>query len=295
MSAPRRFEHARLRVKDLGAARAFYTDVMGLVELGDDDGTVYLGAGLDENFDLAIVGGGTGVEHFAMRVDGDEQLERMQQRAQAAGLATERRAGVGPGEVQAVAFDLPSGHAMEFVTVADHRYLEPYRPAVAGRGAMGLIDADHINLSAPDVHGLADFVRDAFGWRYSDLIDLGDSWLAAWTRMGEFHHDVAILHTDDATETLHHLAWNCASIDHLKLCCDRLSEAGIRLEIGVGRHPAGSNIFAYFWDPGGNRMELSTEMAVVGDAAEPRVWRSPKETFDVWGDPIVPDSFRRGS
>ncbi len=295
MSAPRRFEHARLRVPDLGEATAFYADVMGLLELGRADGTVYLGAGLDTNFDLALVEGGTGIEHFALRADGDAQLEGLERALNLAGVATERPGGDGPGELDVVAFALPPGHRMEFVTVADQRYLEPYRPALPGRGAMGLLDADHINLTAPDARGLAEFLRDTLGFRVSDLIELEDgSWLGAWTRMGEFHHDLAVLVDPDPAHTLHHLAWTCASIDHVARCCDRLAEAGTRLEIGIGRHPAGANVFAYFLDPSGNRMELSAEMALVDDAMEARVWSSPRDTFDVWGDPVVPDSFRQG-
>jgi catechol 2,3-dioxygenase len=195
-----------------------------------------------------------------------------------------------------VAFVLPSGHRMEFVTVEDQRYLEPYRPALPGRGAMGLLDADHINLTCPDARGLSEFLRDGLGFRISDVIELDDgSWLGGWTRMGEFHHDLAVLLDPDPAHTLHHVAWSCASIDHLARCCDRLAEAGIRLEIGIGRHPAGANFFAYFLDPSGNRVELSAEMALVNDAMEARVWSSPRDTFDVWGDPVVPDSFRQGT
>jgi catechol 2,3-dioxygenase len=295
MSAPRRFEHARLRVPDVDAATAFYTEVMGLLELGRADRTVYLGAGLDTNYDLALVAGGTGVEHFALRADGDEQLEALERALEAAGVATERHAGEGPGEGETVAFALPSGHRMEFVTVEDQRYLEPYRPAVPGRGAMGLLDADHINLTSPDARGLSEFLRDALGFRISDVIELEDgSWLGGWTRMGEFHHDVAVLLDPDPAHTLHHVAWTCESIDHLARCCDRLAAAGIRLEIGIGRHPAGANFFAYFLDPSGNRVELSAAMALVNDAMEVRVWSSPRDTFDAWGDPVVPDSFRQG-
>jgi catechol 2,3-dioxygenase len=210
-------------------------------------------------------------------------------------LSTERHAGEGPGEIEAVAFELPSGHRMEFVTVEDHRYLEPYRPAFPASG-MRVLDADHINLCSTDVRGLAEFLRDGLRFRHSDLIEApGQGWLGAWTRMGEFHHDVAVLHSDEPADTLHHFAWTCASVDHLKSCCDQLAAAGLALEVGIGRHPAGANVFAYFWDPGGNRIELSAEMALVDAAATPRVWDSPRGTFDMWGDPVVPDSFRRGS
>ena len=203
MSAPRRFEHARLRVPELAAAASFYAEVMGLVELGRANGTVYLGAGLDTNFDLALVEGSTGVEHFALRADGDEQLEALERAVNLAGVSTERHGGEGPGELEVLTFLLPSGHRMEFVTVEDQRYLEPYRPAVEGRGAMGLLDADHINLTCPDARGLSEFLRDALGFRVSDVIELEDgSWLGGWTRMGELHHDLAVLLDPEPAHTL---------------------------------------------------------------------------------------------
>lgn len=298
MSGARRFEHACLLTPDLGAAVSFFVDGMGLRELGREGGVAYLGAGLDENFDLALREGGTGVEHFALRVEGDEELERHERAARDAGLAVERGAGVGPGELERVAVELVSGHRMEFVTVADHGYQEPYRPRGGPLGASAPLDADHISLVTPAVRPLADQLREVFGLRVSDAIALPDGsgdWMAAWTRIGAFHHDVAILVDDAPGHTLHHLAWNCASIDHLKMCCDRLSALGIKLELGIGRHPVGANLFAYFRDPSGNRMELSAEMATVDDAAEPRLWSSPDDTLDAWSDTFVPESFRSGS
>jgi catechol 2,3-dioxygenase len=298
VSGARRFEHARLRTSDLDGAVGFHVEVMGLAVLGRDEDTVYLGAGADDNFDLALTSGGTGVEHFALRADGSDELDRYERAAHDAGLAPERGPGEGPGEVERVSLRLLSGHRMEFVIVADRRYHEPHRPSQGRLGVMDLLDADHINLVSGAVRPLCEQLRDAFGFRVSDLCQMpGDTqaWLAAWTRMGAFHHDVAVLHDAEAGHTLHHFAWSCASIDHLKLCCDRLASAGIRLELGVGRHPVGANIFAYFWDPGGNRTELSAEMAFVGDGAETRVWSSPEETLDAWSAPIVPESFRQGS
>ncbi len=51
---------------------------------------------------------------------------------------------------------LVSGHRMEFVTVADHRYHEPYRPSRGQLGVMDLLDADHINLVSDAVRPLCE-------------------------------------------------------------------------------------------------------------------------------------------
>ena len=295
MSAPRAFEHAQLRVNDLGAALDFYLGPVGLVEIAREGGVVYLGCGLDENYDVALVGGGTGVEHFAILVSDEAELERHAARLVGAGVRPERRDGREPGQEQGLRFTLPTGHVMELVVAADCRYLVPSRPARGARSGMTLVDVDHINLCSGDVRGLAEFLRDVLDFRFSDLIVLESGELfAAWTRYGQHHHDVAILPGSPA-ETLHHLAWTCSSLDHMKLCCDLLSACGLRLELGIGRHPVGSNLFAYFWDPGGNRSELTAEVARLDPTTPTRVWSSPLETLDAWGEPVVPESFRRGS
>ncbi len=100
MSGVRGFEHARLRTPNLEVAVAFYREVMGLVALDRDEETVYLGAGADKNFDLALIEGGTGIEHFALRVDRADDLDRHERAAHNAGLAPERGPGEGPGELE---------------------------------------------------------------------------------------------------------------------------------------------------------------------------------------------------
>lgn len=298
MSGVRRFEHARLRTPDLKRAVSFHTEVMGLVELARDERTVYLGAGGDANFDLALTEGGTGVEHFALRADSTAELDAHERAAHDAGLVVERGSGEGPGELEHVSVVLVSGHRMEFVTVADHRYHEAYRPHRGTLGCMDLLDADHLNLTCGDVRALVEQLTSVFGMRVSDATVPGAAdgrWLAAWTRLGDFHHDVAALHDDDTSHTLHHFAWSCTSIEHLKFCCDRLASHGIRLELGIGRHPVGANLYVYFWDPSGNRTELSAEMALLDAASEPRLWSSPADTLDAWGEVLPPESFRQGS
>jgi catechol 2,3-dioxygenase len=274
----------------------YFHHLLGLVELGREDGRVYLGAGLDENVDLVIEEGGTGVTRIGLRVDADEDLDRYAGRLREAGVEHERGAGRLPGQGDALRFAAPGGTEFEFVLVDDRRYLEPYRPAHARNGGVGLLDVDHVTVSHTDPQAYAEFFRDVLGFRFSDTIELENGpWIAAWMRMGTYHHDLAVMAAAGPEESLHHLAWTCESIDHLKACLDRLSDAGIRLEAGIGRHPAGSNLFAYYMDPSGNRTELSAEMANLDPATPNRVWGKPDDTFDAWAIHDLPDSFRRGT
>jgi catechol 2,3-dioxygenase len=120
-------------------------------------------------------------------------------------------------------------------------------------------------------------------------------WAASWIRLSGGHHDVGIIGTENASETLHHVAWTFASFEHMKIAADRLAAAGVKLELGMSRHPVGANLFAYFWEPGGNRFEFTSEGAILDARTPPRFWKGFEDTLDAWGNPIVPDSFRRGS
>jgi len=298
MSGVKKFEHARLRVTDVDAALAFYTDVLGLVELAREDGTVYLGCGLDENYDVALVEGGTGVEHFAIRMNGPEELARYESRLQDAGIATERTDGAEPNQVEGVRFTLPSEVDMELVTVAGEEYHHPTetvgdRPRVAPR------DVDHVNLMSWDVDRDLDVLTGPLEFSVSDKItgETGFT-IQAWVRSGEFHHDVGVSTADNVAYTLHHLSFEVDNLEHIKAICDRLVQKGHRLELGPSRHNAGANNFAYLWTPGGNRIELTAEMATVDEGAETGVREIDRTTNTVsaWGgvEP-TPEFLEKGS
>lgn len=294
-----RFEHAEVRVRDLNRALEFYVDVMGLHEIAREDGVVYLGCGLDENYDLAVREGGTGVSHFAIRITDEDEFEQLERQLKDGGITATRRDGAEPGQVKALRLQLPSGHEMEFVMVADTRYLEPYRPAMQRLRGVAPLDLDHINLKVPNVKEFMEFMVSALGFRLSDVSEPEPgNWVMAWSRYGNYHHDVGATIAIAPHETLHHVAWSMSGIEHIKTAADQLAAAGIKLEMGPSRHPVGSNLFVYFWEPGGNRFEFSAEGAVLDRNHVTRFWSGGlKDTLDAWGqlDVYLPETFRQGS
>jgi catechol 2,3-dioxygenase len=289
------YEHAEVRVKDPGPALEFYRDVIGLHEIATEDGIVYLGCGYDDNYDLAIRGGGTGVVHFALRVPNEDALEHYRGRLEEQGIGTDDVGGREPGQEKGIRFEIPGGHVMELVLVNDNRYIETYRPVRAPRGIAPL-DSDHINLMSTDVRGLSEFLRDVLTCKLSDVIEIDDGrWAASWVRMSPGHHDVGVFGTESDTETLHHIAFSFSSFDHMKLGADLLVQAGVKLELGMSRHPVGANLYAYFWEPGGNRFEFNAEGAILDERTPTRFWQGFEDTLDAWGNPIPPETFPRGS
>jgi catechol 2,3-dioxygenase len=200
-----------------------------------------------------------------------------------------------PGQERGIRFEVLGGLQMELVLVEDNRYIQTNKPAFRSRGIAPL-DSDHINLMSTDVQGLSEFLCDVLDCKLSDAIVLPDgTWAASWVRMGWGHHDVGVFGTQLAEETLHHVAFAFSSFDHMKIGADLLAQAGVKLELGMSRHPIGGNLYAYFWEPGGNRFEFNAEGAICDPRTPTRYWDSFKDTLDAWGDPIPPETFPRGS
>ena len=287
--------HAEIRVEDLSNAIEFHTDVLGLSEVGRDNGTVYLGCGVDEDYDLALTEGGTGLAHVALQVESEEDLDHYEQRLSDAGVTGERRTDGEPGQTNGLRFTTPTGHSFELVTTAGcGQYLTPAAPKLPRLRGISPIDIDHVTLRVDDVKGFCEFLGETLDVRVSDVFSPApEVWVAAWTRVGEYHHDIAMLGGQPG-ETLDHIAWTMNGSDHLKQGADQLAQTGIGLEAGPGRHGIGGNLFAYFWAPGGNRYELSAEMPRTFTGHETGVWSDFPKAFSVWGQ-APPESFQKGS
>ena len=289
MPRAQRIEHVHANVEDLKEAIGFYTDVMGLVEMDRDDDTVYLGCGLDENFDLAVSEGGTGLDHVGIRVGDEEAVEEYEARLDDAGVDTKRTDDDQPGQGAGVQFEIPGGQAVEFVTTRDWEYHHADE-SVGDRGGIAPIDLDHITLMSPDVQTDAEFLVDHADFRISNVIvDENDKWGGAFTRHGVHHHDIAFLGGPPHFST-HHIAWEMRSADHMHMLIDKVCQAGVEIELGMGRHYVGDSIFSYFWEPGGNRFELAAGVEDVDPQAETGFY-SFEQALSAWGPIIPPESF----
>lgn len=290
------FEQAELRVTDLGAATDFFVDVMGLTELGRSDGLVFLGCGYDDNIDLTLRQGGTGVHRFSLRSGDGEDLDWVQHKFNGAGVEYSRLTDAAPGQTDALRFTLPEGHEMELVLVGDERYREAYRQAPPTSGVAPL-DGDHINLISTDREKLVGFMTEMLDARVSDVIrdEQSGALLNCWIRTSHVHHDVAAFPQRGHGQSLHHYAFEYASLQHMATALDAIAAAGHKIELGVSRHPVGSNFYAYLWTPGGNRIELTSGGSEVPAGQKTREWRGLQDTLDAWADPILPGTFAEGS
>lgn len=295
MADLQRIEHVGIHVGDVDGAVEFYTNAMGLVEVARADDTVYLGTGLTENFELAVTEGGTGIEHFAVRAADTDVVDDYEARLLRANVESERVDGNEPNQETGVRFELPTGVPMEVVTVTDEAY--PHSNASSNaRAGHAPSSIDHVQLFTPDIDADLEFLRDAIGLHVSDVAGALDDLEVAFARCNILHHDVALKAMppegpDHAS--LHHVAWGFDDIAHMKVFLDTVCGRGMEFERGIGRHNAGNNLYAYIWEPGGNRFELCAEMAVV-KTDEPNHVEDYETATTAWG-PEAPESFDVGS
>jgi catechol 2,3-dioxygenase len=265
-----RIDHFAIGVDDVDAAVAWYRDVIGLREVGQDGPRHYLGCGGRDGFDLAIEPGGAGMRHVAYSCFSDPEFEAAAARLQRSGLDSAEVTSNGPGITKAAAVTLPGGHVVQVVcrSEADH-YV-----GVATWAADALHsprDIDHVNIATQDVDATVEALDLALGLRLSDLHNVeGHGNVGAWMRAGDRHHDFAIIR--NRADGLHHVAYQLADGSALIAFADRLASVGTRAEYGIGRHGPGSNLFLYVRDPSGNRVELTADMAAVPAGAPHRVW-----------------------
>lgn len=296
MAGQQRLEHVGYRVMDLDEAVTFYTEVMGLVEMDRIDGTVYLGCGLDENFDIAVSEGGTGADYFGIRLDTAAELDEYEERLSEEGIET-RRVGDRPNVDAGLRVSMPMGVDVELVTVADPAYHHADEDRLGGRSPIAPANVDHITLGSTDLEANVAFLRDHLDFRVSEVIRKEDGdWQGAFLRRETHHHDVAILERPPEKDyTMRHVAWEMVDLEHMKTVIDTLANAGHQLEVCIHRHYVGNNLAAYFWSPCGNRFELCAEMATL-DPTTPTAYNDPGEGFTAWGGVNPPDSyFEEGS
>ena len=95
------------------------------------------------------------------------------------------------------------------------------------------------------------------------------------------HHDLGMIISPEDRPGLHHFCFEVPSYADLISISDSVASRGIELDASIGRHVSGNNVFLYFKDPFGHRLEVNTDMARVDEAAPPLI-RSAPAPFDAW-------------
>ena len=121
-----------------------------------------------------------------------------------------------------------------------------------------------------------------------------------WLRSTIEHHSIAIVDVGRGGG-LDHYSYDLGSWEDFKTWADRLTDLGVPVRWGPGRHGPGNNLFNYFIDPFGIVIEYTAEVEQVDESYRPggpQDWKWPPGRVDQWGispppGPELKDAQRR--
>ena len=302
--------HAELLTPRPDESLRFFVDVLGMEEEARDGESVFLrGWGDYLRYSLKLTESEqAGLGHMALRTWSPEALERRVAAIEASG----RGLGWIDGDVghgRAYRFTDPDGHAFELFYEAE-RYSPPehLRPAwrnqpqrYVGRGA-AVKRLDHVNVLAADVRANREFAQELLGYRLYERIERDDgSEAGAWLSLSIAAHElIYVADHAGASGRLHHLAWFVDTREELLRAADLLLDADVPIEAAPSKHAVAQGMFLYVYEPGGNRVEVTTGTHFIFDPAyQPVVWTQAErargqawgvktiETFHTYGTPDV--------
>ena len=250
-----RLSHVDYRVTDLARARAFYVDTLGLQEVEEADGTIYLRAMEERGHHcLTLTRAETpSVGALSFKLFSEEDVDLAHHWFANEGLSpdwVER-----PFQGRTFRARTPDGIPVEFYHKMDR--LEPIHQKYALYRGVRPLRIDHFNMFSTDVDASVAW-WSGIGFRtteYTEDSETGRLW-AAWMHRKGGVHDVAF--TNGRGPRLHHSAfWVPTPLAIIDLL-DLMSTTGWvgNIERGPGRHGISNAFFLYVRDPDGHRIEI---------------------------------------
>lgn len=253
-----------LNTPDLGRARAYYGDVLGLVETeGSGKDAAYFSVGGSHHDIVLRPADETSCLHLGFRLADGTDLQAFAKSVRDYGLPAEVRSDPQPGIPALVDVVAPGGNGMQFYAAEDEN-----APGFPSRG-IAPIRLGHVAIISPEAPALRRFYEEFLGFHYTDDFE----GIATFLTCNRDHHVVNLV---DAPESrIHHIAFELIDNAQHARACDLLAQAKLPTLWGPARHTAGHNLAGYHRDADGTMIELYTEMDVYVPQLglfEPRPW-----------------------
>ena len=261
--------HVALSSPDVDAMAQFYETVMGMVR-HPSEGAVLLGWGNGHHV-LELSDGPVGLDHFAFEIGdagGPDSLAERLRQSEVEVEALPEAAGYRVRD--------PEGNAVHF-----HGRISRSGEGCGGAGFRP-VRVQHVTLGTREMKPMVDFYS-SIGFSVTDRME--DSF--TWLRSNVEHHSLAIVGV--GRSVLDHYSYDLESWADFKTWADRLTDLGIPVTWGPGRHGPGNNLFLFFDDPDGHHIELSAEMEKFFDDRvryETRIWERSSRTVNLWGGQV---------
>ncbi|MDP9241296.1 MAG: catechol 2,3-dioxygenase [Actinomycetota bacterium] len=259
-----RLSHVDITVPDLELATAYYTGVMGLLEVERADGSVYLKCWdeVDHHSLRLRYAPRVGLDGFTFKVEATDDLEELEIAIERYGMPVRRVSnGAERAQGEGVRFDTPSGHEMTLVHEIDKvgGVLPSVNPPPSPTGLPGIAPPrmDHLLVTAEEVGDASRFYLDVLGFRLTEqLIDGNGHQIGTWMERSHSPHDLAVVTGPNGG--LHHFAFWLDDWDAVRKAADVLAYNGVQIDVGPTRHGVTRGNTIYFFDPLGTRNEVFT-------------------------------------
>jgi catechol 2,3-dioxygenase len=275
--------HVELLTPEPERSLRFFVEALGMEQEATEGQSVFLrGWGDYQRYSLKLTEAPEpGLGHLAMRARTPESLVERVAAIEAAGRGIgwiDGDVGHGP----AYRFTDPDGHTLELYYETE-RYDPPahLRPVLrnqpqryTGRGA-AIKRLDHVNLLATDVTACREFCTDVLGFRHYEGIVLDDgSEAGAWLSLSIAAHElIYVADARHAQGRLHHLAFWVDTREEVLRAADLFIEQLIPIEFAPSKHTISQGLFLYVFEPGGNRIEVTSGGYFVYDPdQQPVLW-----------------------
>lgn len=312
--------HAELLTPFPDESLHFFTELFGMqIEHREGQSVFLRGWGETQPYGLKLTEAPLpGLGHIGIRAWSPEALERRVALVEATGLGRDWSEG-DHGHGPSYEFTDPDGHRFELFYEQD-RYVPPehLRPRLRNvpqrhvdRGA-SVRRFDHVNVLCADVAANRRFASEQLGFRLYEQVVLDDGAEAgAWMSLTIAAHELiyvadhAVMREAQGRRAprsgrLHHLAWFVDTREELLRAADLFLDADVPIEMAPSKHAVAQGMFLYVYEPGGNRVEVTTGTHFIYDPDyEPVAWTQAErargqawgvktiETFHTYGTPDV--------
>ncbi len=156
----------------------------------------------------------------------------------------------------------------------------------------------HLVLLTPDFKASFDFYTKVLGMKVSDSYYAGPSenMIAAFLHCGlgqtwTDHHTVALVAAQNGKAQFEHTAFEVIDFDDVVQGGEYLKQKKYKHSWGVGRHIQGSQLFDYWRDPFGNKIEHWTDGDMVNDDTPIGHAEMTPSELSQWAPEITPEFF----
>ncbi|MDE0643045.1 MAG: catechol 2,3-dioxygenase [bacterium] len=259
-----RLSHVDITVPDLDLATAYYTDVMGMIEVERTTDRVFFKCWDEEDHHSLAVRyhPRVGIDRFSFKVEEDDDLAELEARVEAFGFHVDRISrGEEIGQGESIRFATPSGHTMELVKEVEKlgSLVPKVNPLPLPPDLPGIAPPrmDHLLVTAEEVGEATRFYTDVLGFRVTEqLLDGDGHQIGTWMERSHSPHDLAVVSGPNGG--LHHFAFWLDAWDDVRRSADILAYHAIQIDVGPTRHGITRGSTIYFFDPMGTRNEVFT-------------------------------------